>query len=176
MDKQPLQSNKAERQIRQYERMREREQRQRERRAASASLWNRFKAWAETGEGSQRTFERMKRDVVHLCKEIETKPKKYPQIDEAALDGYFTQVKERAISETLPRRRVTYLQMMAALRELVTLNTQWLQEQPRSKAEQAHMLGIVRLLLREVEAGHLEDIAGRFSAAIAQPAHKEQPE
>jgi hypothetical protein len=78
------------------------------------------------------------------------------------LARYITQLKERVVSSTLPRKRVTYQQMLAALREVVVLNTEWLQAQPRSKAEQTQMLRTVRQLLLEIEAGHIEDMARRF--------------
>ena len=78
----------------------------------------------------------------------------------------FQQAVERATAAALSRRKVTYLQTLDALQRLLQVNRQWHKAATRSKAEQDRALHTLRIMLREVEAGHTEDLDARFQRAI----------
>jgi hypothetical protein len=63
----------------------------------------------------------------------------------------------------LPRRKITYLNMVATIRELSDLNIKWYKAAPRSKSDQAWMLRQTRHLMLEIAAGNIDNLAERFS-------------
>ncbi|HEU5375534.1 MAG TPA: hypothetical protein VFV38_08860 [Ktedonobacteraceae bacterium] len=74
----------------------------------------------------------------------------------------FDQAKELAIVSAQMKRRVTYLQTLDAVQELLTLARDWQQETPRSRSEQTGQLHLVRRLLLEIANGHVADLPQRF--------------
>jgi hypothetical protein len=62
-----------------------------------------------------------------------------------------------------PRRKITYLNMVATIRELSELNIKWYKAAPRSKPDQAWMLRQTRHLMLEIAAGNIDNLAERFS-------------
>jgi hypothetical protein len=66
-------------------------------------------------------------------------------------------------SSVQPRRKITYLNMVATIRELSDLNLKWYKAAPRSKSDQAWMLRQNRHLMLEIAAGKIDNLAERFS-------------
>ncbi len=62
-----------------------------------------------------------------------------------------------------PRRKITYLNMVATIRELSDLNIKWYKAAPRSKSDQAWMLRQTRHLMLEIAAGNIDNLSERFS-------------
>jgi hypothetical protein len=61
-----------------------------------------------------------------------------------------------------PRRKTTYLNMIATIRELSELNIRWYKAAPRSKSDQAWMLRQTRHLMLELTAGDIDNLPTRF--------------
>ncbi len=136
---------------------------------ASDQLLALYRAWLKSTEYPDRTQTRVGKAVDRLIDEI------YKGKTQN-LEQRFTQVVEQAVVSTLPRKRLTYLKFSKALQELVELNTQWYQVAPRSKAEQDALLRKLRLLLLEIEAGQVDNIAERFHQAMQQQQSQQEVE
>lgn len=108
---------------------------------------------------STRTFDRIGREVDGLNKEI-SKGKV------ANVPARFAKMKARVMA-SIPRKRFasTYHQLSTALQELVALNSEWRQSEPRSRKDQAAMHRHLRCLLLEIEAGNTENLTERFRLA-----------
>lgn len=145
---------------RRLENIEKREQRFQEQRAAAEQFRSLFRAWASATECSQRTFDRVKKEVGRLADEAYQG--KIEHVEER-----FQHAVELAVAQTLPKKRITYLKLSQALRELVDLNTAWLQAAKRSKVEQDEMLHELRILLLEMEAGQTEHMITRFQQVAA---------
>ncbi|HLG77019.1 MAG TPA: hypothetical protein VKX46_11440 [Ktedonobacteraceae bacterium] len=72
----------------------------------------------------------------------------------------------------LPRRQVSYLRMVAAMRELADLSEQWYQFQRHTEWEEMWVLRKVRRMLVEIEAGYVENLAERFRLETESIPHK----
>lgn len=74
----------------------------------------------------------------------------------------FQQAIERIQAAHLPKKKVTFLQTLDALQELLHVSRQWHQSTSHTQAEEDHALHKLHILLREVEAGQIENVAARF--------------
>lgn len=130
-------------------------------RTASDQLLALYRAWAESADYPERTLDRVGKAVDRLIDEVYKG--KFQDIEKR-----FTQAVEQAIVSTLPRKRLTYLKLSKAMQELVQANNEWYQAAPRSKPEQDYVLRKMRILLLEIEAGQIDNIAIRFHEATQQ--------
>jgi hypothetical protein len=74
----------------------------------------------------------------------------------------FQQAIEHIQAAHLPKQKVTFLQTLDALQELLQVSRQWHQSRSHTKAEENRALHTLHILLREVEAGQIENVAARF--------------
>lgn len=162
-------STREERIERRLARIRKLEQRYQEQSDMADRLRALLQAWLDEAERlgrSERTKNRMHKEAQNLLKEIYA-----GKMDD--LDRRFAEVAERVVASTLPKKRATYQQTLAAMRELLAWHTAWLKAVPRSKAEQDAMLRQLRLQVLQIEAGHLEGIAEGVRQETATAEDKE---
>lgn len=119
------------------------------------ALWVSWMQAFPTSGLSQRELNAVDRAQCQLAKEINAG--KIERVTER-----FKQAVELAIVSAQMKRRVTYLQTLDAVQELLTLAREWQGETPRSRPEQMVQLRVVRRLLLEIADGHLADLPQRF--------------
>ncbi len=74
----------------------------------------------------------------------------------------FASAVENIEASTQHKRKITYLNMVATIRELSDLNIKWYKAMPRSKSEQAWMLRQTRHLMLEIAVGNIDNLSERF--------------
>ncbi len=149
--------------------------------AAEHELTELYAAWVQEVKAmppsserdlSLRAGSRVYREVGRLQKEVDRQGKT------ENIAARFAEAVEMAKASVLPKKRVTYLNTIVALRELSDLNTAWYKAEIRSKEEQAWMLRQTRRLALEIVAGHIDALAERFqqSTHLAEEQHHQEEE
>ncbi len=113
-----------------------------------------YKACVESGR-LEYLESRVFREVQHLQLELS-------QGKTANISERFAAAVENVEASTQHKRKITYLNMVATIRELSDLNIKWYKAMPRSKSDQAWMLRQTRHLLLEIAAGNIDNLAERF--------------
>ncbi len=113
-----------------------------------------YKACVESGR-LEKLESRVFREVQRL--QFELSQGKISNISER-----FASAVENIEASTQHKRKITYLNMVATIRELSDLNIKWYKAMPRSKSEQAWMLRQTRHLMLEIAAGNIDNLSERF--------------
>ncbi len=114
--------------------------------------WYKARAEAERIEGLERLVFREVQRLQHELSQGQT----------TNIGERFAAAVEQIEASTQRRRKITYLNMVATIRELSDLNIKWYKAAPRSKSEQAWMLRQTRHLMLELAAGNIDNLGERF--------------
>jgi hypothetical protein len=128
-----------------------------------------FQRWLDAAPPTgrpKRTEDRIQKAVSQLITEIHAG--KMENVEER-----FQRLVERTEAAHLPKKMATFLQTLDAMQRLVEVSRRWHQSAPRSKVEQDWALHKLRVLLREVDAGQVENVEERFRQAMMQEGRPE---